>query len=180
MQKSHDRKTTDICKLRSVRRPRRHEQPHRKEAPLQLDQLWEVTKSKFTNLENYGISLSVYKSLSYNPIKTLNRVTMVVWEQFVLTLIWEFCQFTYLPCNLCQIVTTCPSRICQTEELTISKSTKRSVKQPWWPCTSQLPRYDASTPFYGEVWATRDKIEAIRAMTKERQSRCFFDYLRGK
>ena len=39
VQKSHDRKTTDICKLRSVRRPRRHEQPHRKEAPLQLDQL---------------------------------------------------------------------------------------------------------------------------------------------
>lgn len=28
-------------------------------------------------------------------------------------------------------------------------------------------KYDASTPFYGEVWATRDKIEAIRAMTKE-------------
>ena len=28
-------------------------------------------------------------------------------------------------------------------------------------------RYDPSTPFRGEVWAARDKIEAVRAMTKE-------------
>ena len=59
------------------------------------------------------------------------RVVMVVWNYILLTSIQKI---RNLPCHLRPIF-SCPSSIWQREELSKSKSTHRSVKPPWSPCT---------------------------------------------